>query len=63
MHIILSAYAYILLASDLIVVGGGGWAVEGLMCGIKVPQQDFALKMQGSRLTCEGERICRTLRY
>ena len=62
MHIMLSTYAYISLASDLIVVGGGGWAIEGLLCGIKIPQQDFALKMQGE-LMREGERICGTLRY
>ena len=62
MHIMLSTYAYISLASDLIVVVGGGWAIEGLLCVIKIPQQDFALKMQGG-LMCEGERICGTLRY
>ena len=62
MHIMLSTYAYISLASDLIVVVGGGWATEGLLCGIKIPQQDFALKMQEG-LMCEGERICGTLRY
>ena len=62
MHIMLSTYAYISVASDLIVVAGGGWAVEGLMCGIKVLQQDFVLKMQGA-LMCEGERICGTLGY
>ena len=32
------------------------------MCGIKLPQQEFALKMQGG-LMCEGGRICGTLRY
>ena len=47
MHIMLSTYAYLSLASDLIVVGGEGWAVEGLMCRLKVLQQDFVLKMQG----------------
>ena len=31
------------------------------MCGIKIPQQDFVLKMQGG-LMREG-RICGTLRY
>ena len=31
MHIMLSTFAYIPLASDLIVVGGGGWVVEGLV--------------------------------
>ena len=31
------------------------------MCGIKVLQQDFVLKMQGG-LMHEGERICGTLR-
>ena len=52
MHIMLSTYAYISLASDLIVVGGGGWAIEGLLCGIKIPQQDFVLKMKGGRGLC-----------
>ena len=34
----------------------------GLMCGIKIPQQDFALKMQGGGgLMREGGRICGTL--
>ena len=32
------------------------------MRGIKIPQQEFALKMQGG-LMCEGGRICGTLRY
>ena len=32
------------------------------MRGIKIPQYEFALKMQGG-LMCEGGRICRTLRY
>ena len=32
------------------------------MCGIKIPQYEFALKMQGG-LMCEGGRICGTLRY
>ena len=61
MHIMLSTFAYIPLASDLIVVGGGGGWWRGL-CGIKVLQQDFVLKMKGG-LMCEGERICGTLRY
>ena len=47
MHVMLSTFAYILLASDLIIVGGGGWAVEGLMCGIKVLQQDCAKNAGG----------------
>ena len=34
----------------------------GLMRGIKIPQQDFALKTQGG-LMREGGRICGTLRY
>ena len=34
----------------------------GVMCGIKVPQQDFALKMPG-KLMREGRCICGTLRY
>ena len=39
----------------------GGW---GLMHRIKIPQQDFALKMQGGRgLMREGGRICGTLQY
>ena len=38
--------------------GGGG----GLMRGIKIPQQDVALKMPGG-LMCEGGRICGTLQY
>ena len=59
MHIMLSTFAYIPLASDLIVVGGGWW--RGL-CGIKVLQQDFVLKMKGG-LMCEGERICWILWY
>ena len=63
MHIMLSTFAYLSLASELIVVGGGGWAVEGLMCGIKVLQQDFALKMQGGLYMCEREHICGTLQY
>ena len=34
------------------------------MHGIKIPQQEFVLKMQGGGgLMCEGWRICRTLRY
>ena len=33
------------------------------MCGIKMPLQDFALKMQGGGLMREGGRICGTLRY
>ena len=32
------------------------------MCRIKIPQHDFALKMQGG-LMREGGRICGTLRY
>ena len=32
------------------------------MRGIKIPQQDFALKMLGG-LMREGGRICGTLRY
>ena len=32
------------------------------MRGIKIPQQDFALKIQGG-LMREGGRICGTLRY
>ena len=32
------------------------------MRGIKIPQQDFALKMPGG-LMREWRRICRTLRY
>ena len=32
------------------------------MHGIKIPQQDFALKMPGG-LMREGGRICGTLRY
>ena len=32
------------------------------MRGIKIPQQDFALKTQGE-LMREGGRICGTLRY
>ena len=32
------------------------------MRGIKIPQYEFALKMQGG-LMREGERICGTLRY
>ena len=42
------------------MVGGGGGG--GLMRGIKIPLQDFALKMQGG-LMREGGRICGTLRY
>ena len=34
----------------------------GLTCGIKVPLQDFVLKMQGG-LMREGGRICGTLQY
>ena len=37
---------------------GGG----GLMRGIKIPQQEFALKMQGG-LMHEGGHTCGTLRY
>ena len=36
--------------------------VGGLMRGIKIPQQEFALKMQEG-LMREGGRICGTLRY
>ena len=36
------------------------------MCGIKIPQQDFVLKMQGEGLMCDGwgggGRICGKLR-
>ena len=32
------------------------------MCGIKIPQQDFVLKMQGGLMREEG-CICVTLRY
>ena len=32
------------------------------MGGVKIPLQDFALKMQGGLMREEG-RICRTLRY
>ena len=42
--------------------GGGGGGGGGLMRGIKIPQQDFALKMQGG-LMREGGRNCGTLRY
>ena len=38
------------------------WLGGGLMRGIKIPLQDFALKMQGG-LMREGGRICQTLRY
>ena len=35
-----------------------------LMCGMKIPLHDFALKMRGGGgLMREGGRICRTLRY
>ena len=37
--------------------GEGG----GLMCGIKIPQQDFALKMMQGGLMHEGGHICGTL--
>ena len=40
------------------MVGGVG---GGLMHGIKIPLQDFALKMQGG-LMCEGGHICGTQR-
>ena len=33
------------------------------MRGIKIPQYEFALKMQGGGLMREGGRICGTLRY
>ena len=42
--------------------GEGGGGGGGLMCGIKIPQYEFALKMQGGFM-CEGGRICGTLRY
>ena len=36
----------------------------GLMCGIKIPLQDFELEMQGvGGLMREAGRICGTLRY
>ena len=35
----------------------GGW---GLMHGIKIPQQEYVLKMQGGGLMREGGRICGT---
>ena len=41
------------------LLGGG---MGGLMCGIKIPQQDFVLKMQGGLMREEG-CICVTLRY
>ena len=31
------------------------------MCGIKIPPQDFPLKMQGGGLTCDGGSICRNV--
>ena len=41
----------------------GGWG-GGLMRGIKIPQQEFALKRQGGGgLMREGGRICGTLQY
>ena len=40
-----------------LLLGGGG-----LMRGIKIPQQEFALKMQGG-LMREVGYICGTLRY
>ena len=43
------------------MVGGGGGG-GGLMRGIKIPLQDFVLKMQGG-LMREGGPICGTLRY
>ena len=42
--------------------GGGGGGGGGLMHGIKTPQQDFALKMQGG-LMRDGGHNCGTLRY
>ena len=33
------------------------------MRGIKIPPQDFALKMQGGLMRQGGGRICGTLRY
>ena len=44
-------------AGCLLLLGGG----EGLVRGIKIPQQDFALKIPGG-LMREGGRICGTLR-
>ena len=34
---------------------GGRWG-WGLICGIKIPQQDFVLKMQGGGVMREGVR-------
>ena len=47
MHIMLSTFAYIPLASDLIVVGGGGWVVEGLVWD----------KSTSARLCAKNERV------
>ena len=46
------------LEPDCVRVSMGG----GLMRGIKMPPQDFPLKMQGG-LMCEGGRICGTQWY
>ena len=40
-------------------MAGGG----GLIRGIKIPPQDFALKMQGGGAYAQGGRICKTLWY
>ena len=57
MHIMLSTFAYIPLASDLIVVGGGWW--RGLC-----KSTSARLCAKNARgLTREWERICGTLRY
>ena len=34
--------------------GGGGGGGGGVMHGIKIPQQDFALKMPGGSLCARG---------
>ena len=52
-------YINISTAGCVFLGGGGG---GGLMRGIKIPQYEFALKMQGG-LMREGGRICGTLRY
>ena len=44
-----------------LLLGGGGGGEGGLMCGIKIPQQDFVQKMQGG-LMRKGRSICGTLR-
>ena len=47
------------LEPDYVGVSTGG----GLLCGIKIPLQDFALKMQGSLMREGGGGcICGTLR-